>query len=147
MRVMSTASQYYFTLRILSTLLGTLVIVLITMVAGFDAATKMVILLVATAKGIETIADVIAGHLQKFERLDPGGTGSHDFVAQRLWPRLLCGFLAYAQLDCRSHRSCPEYGLQSSLSMISALFRGCLAISHSFFLFFLRKTDKGAAFG
>ena len=60
----------YFTLRILSTLLGTLVIVLITMVAGFDAATKMVILLVATAKGIETIADVIAGHLQKFERLD-----------------------------------------------------------------------------
>ena len=60
----------YFTLRMLSTLLGTLVIVLITMVAGYDAATKMVILLVATAKGIETIADVIAGHLQKFERLD-----------------------------------------------------------------------------
>jgi O-antigen/teichoic acid export membrane protein len=60
----------YFTLRTLSTLLGTLVIVLITMAAGYDAATKMVILLVATAKGIETIADVIAGHLQKFERLD-----------------------------------------------------------------------------
>ena len=60
----------YFTLRMLSTLLGTLVIVLITMVAGCDASTKMVILLVATAKGIETIADVIAGHLQKFERLD-----------------------------------------------------------------------------
>jgi O-antigen/teichoic acid export membrane protein len=60
----------YFTLRMLSTLLGTLVIVLITMAAGYDASTKMVILLVATAKGIETIADVIAGHLQKFERLD-----------------------------------------------------------------------------
>jgi O-antigen/teichoic acid export membrane protein len=60
----------YFTLRMLSTLLGTLVIVLITMVAGCDASTKMVILLVATAKGIETIADVIAGHLQKFERLE-----------------------------------------------------------------------------
>src|SRR5580698_2857023 len=60
----------YFTLRLLSTLMGTLIIVLITAVATYDASTKMVILLVAAAKGIETIADVIAGHLQKFERLD-----------------------------------------------------------------------------
>ncbi len=60
----------YFTLRLLSTLSGILVIVLITAIANCDAATKMVILLVAAAKGVETIADVIAGHLQKFERLD-----------------------------------------------------------------------------
>ena len=60
----------YFTLRLFSTLSGILVIVLITAIAAYDAATKMVILLVAAAKGVETIADVIAGHLQKFERLD-----------------------------------------------------------------------------
>lgn len=60
----------YFTLRMISTLLGALVIALITVVAGYDATTNLVILLVAAAKGIETIADVVAGHLQKFERLD-----------------------------------------------------------------------------
>ncbi len=60
----------YFTLRIISTLLGALVILLITAFAAYDIATKTVILLVASAKAVETISDVIAGHLQKFERLD-----------------------------------------------------------------------------
>ena len=60
----------YFTLRIISTLVGALVILLITSFAAYDIATKTVILLVAAAKAVETISDVIAGHLQKFERLD-----------------------------------------------------------------------------
>jgi O-antigen/teichoic acid export membrane protein len=60
----------YFTLRLTSTLLGTLAILLITAFAAYDTATKTVIVLVACAKAIETISDVIAGHLQKFERLD-----------------------------------------------------------------------------
>ena len=60
----------YFTLRMISTLLGTLVILLITAFAAYDIATKAVIALVACAKAIETISDVIAGHLQKSERLD-----------------------------------------------------------------------------
>ena len=60
----------YFTLRAVSTLLGTLVIVGIAGVVHYDLATKALIVLVACAKAVEAIADVIAGHLQKFERLD-----------------------------------------------------------------------------
>ena len=60
----------YFTLRLISTLLGTLVILLLTLFAVYDTSTKMVIALVAGAKAIETISDVIAGHLQKSERMD-----------------------------------------------------------------------------
>jgi O-antigen/teichoic acid export membrane protein len=60
----------YFTLRTISTLLGIMVIVGVTAFLRCDRITKTLILLVAFAKGIETISDVIAGHLQKFERLD-----------------------------------------------------------------------------
>lgn len=60
----------YFTLRAASTLLGILLIAGIAGLVHFDLATKVLIMLVACAKGIETISDVIAGHLQKFERLD-----------------------------------------------------------------------------
>jgi len=60
----------YFTLRCLSTLLG---IMAITGVAGFlrcDRGIKALIVVVACAKAVESISDIIAGHLQKFERLD-----------------------------------------------------------------------------
>jgi O-antigen/teichoic acid export membrane protein len=60
----------YFTLRLISTLLGVFAVLLITGLAAFDLATKIVIVLVACAKAIESISDVIAGHLQKSERLD-----------------------------------------------------------------------------
>ena len=60
----------YFTLRTISTLLGLLLIVGIAGVARYDLATKALIILVGGAKAVETIGDVIAGHLQKFERLD-----------------------------------------------------------------------------
>lgn len=60
----------YFTLRAVFTLLGLLVIVGIAGVVRYDVATKTLIMLVGGAKAVETIGDVIAGHLQKFERLD-----------------------------------------------------------------------------
>jgi len=60
----------YFTLRAMSTLLGIVAIVGIAGVLRCDLGTKALIVLVACAKAVETISDVIAGHLQKFERLD-----------------------------------------------------------------------------
>jgi O-antigen/teichoic acid export membrane protein len=60
----------YFTLRCLSTLLAVLVIAGVVIFAHYGRSTKLVILLVAAAKAIETFSDVIAGHLQKFELLD-----------------------------------------------------------------------------
>jgi O-antigen/teichoic acid export membrane protein len=60
----------YFTLRCFSTILGALAISLIVTITHYDRTTSLVILLVTTAKAIETFSDVIAGHLQKFERLD-----------------------------------------------------------------------------
>lgn len=60
----------YFTLRCLSTLIGLFVILSIVGVSRYDSTTKLVVLLVAAAKAAETFSDVIAGHLQKCERLD-----------------------------------------------------------------------------
>ena len=60
----------YFTLRALSTLLGIAAIVGIAGVLRYDPRIKALIVLVACAKAVETISDVIAGHLQKLERLD-----------------------------------------------------------------------------
>jgi O-antigen/teichoic acid export membrane protein len=78
----------YFTLRTVCTLLGVLVIVCITGLVRFDVATKVLIVLVACAKGVETISDVIAGHLQKFERLDK--------VARSLIIRGIASLVAFA---------------------------------------------------
>jgi len=60
----------YFTLRAISTLLGIVAMVGIAGVLRYDPRIKTLIVLVACAKAVETISDVIAGHLQKFERLD-----------------------------------------------------------------------------
>jgi O-antigen/teichoic acid export membrane protein len=60
----------YFTLRCLCTVLGLSVIFAIVASSRYDSTTKLVVLLVAAAKAIETVSDVIAGHLQKCERLD-----------------------------------------------------------------------------
>jgi O-antigen/teichoic acid export membrane protein len=60
----------YLTLRGIATVLGILVILGIVAFSRYDAGTKTVIVLVTMAKAIETIADVIAGQLQKFECLD-----------------------------------------------------------------------------
>jgi O-antigen/teichoic acid export membrane protein len=60
----------YFTLRFFSTLLGVLVVGIVVALAHYDRTTSLIILLVGAAKAIETFSDIIAGHLQKFERLD-----------------------------------------------------------------------------
>jgi O-antigen/teichoic acid export membrane protein len=60
----------YFTLRCLSTLVGILAICVIVSLSHYDHTTKLVLLLVTSAKAFESFSDVIAGHLQKIERLD-----------------------------------------------------------------------------
>jgi O-antigen/teichoic acid export membrane protein len=60
----------YFTLRCLATLVGVLTIIAVVALSHYDRTTKLVILLITLAKAIESFSDVIAGHLQKIERLD-----------------------------------------------------------------------------
>jgi len=60
----------YFTLRCLSTIVGALLILAIVILARYDLTTASVILLVAVAKAVEQLSDVVAGWLQKCERLD-----------------------------------------------------------------------------
>jgi O-antigen/teichoic acid export membrane protein len=78
----------YFTLRTISTLLGILAILGVAGVAHYDLARKTLIVLVACAKAVETVGDVIAGHLQKFERLDK--------VARALMLRGIASLLTFA---------------------------------------------------
>ena len=60
----------YFTLRVLTTAAGLLMIAGLMSVLHYDRVTRDVILLVATAKSIECMSDVIGGLLQLHERLD-----------------------------------------------------------------------------
>jgi len=60
----------YFTLRCLGAVAGVLLIAAIVMLARYDKATSAVVLLVAVSKAVEQVGDVVAGLLQKFERLD-----------------------------------------------------------------------------
>jgi O-antigen/teichoic acid export membrane protein len=59
----------YFTLRLLATLLGLMVIVAVLPFAGASPAVRFVILLVAVSKCIECMSDVTAGLLQREEQL------------------------------------------------------------------------------
>ena len=59
----------YFTLRLLSTLLGLLVIVALLPFTADSSAVRLVILLVAVSKCVECMSDVTAGLLQREERL------------------------------------------------------------------------------
>ncbi len=78
----------YFTLRIISTLLGIMAVAGIAGVVRYDRGTKILIALVACAKAVESISDVVAGHLQKFERLDQ--------VARALMLRGMASLLTFA---------------------------------------------------
>ena len=60
----------YFTLRILTTTAGFAAVTCLVLALPFDKTTRGVVLLVALAKSIECISDVIAGLLQLHERLD-----------------------------------------------------------------------------
>jgi O-antigen/teichoic acid export membrane protein len=60
----------YFTLRVLASLIGLLAVAAVAWSLRYDLATRMVVLLVAVSKAIESLSDVVAGRLQKHERLD-----------------------------------------------------------------------------
>lgn len=60
----------YFTLRLLTTALGLLVVAILVFTSHYDRVTRGVILLVALAKFIECLSDVIGGLLQLHGRLD-----------------------------------------------------------------------------
>lgn len=60
----------YFTLRLMASLAGLFVICAIIFAGRYDGANGAVILLVGLSKAIESLSDVIAGLLQKVERLN-----------------------------------------------------------------------------
>jgi len=59
----------YFTLRLLTTLLGLIVVVAVLPFAGASFAVRIVILLIAVSKCVECMSDVTAGLLQREEQL------------------------------------------------------------------------------
>jgi len=60
----------YLGLRSIATMLGLLVIVGITIAAGYRWQTSLVILTIGLAKGFESISDVFYGLIQQHERMD-----------------------------------------------------------------------------
>jgi O-antigen/teichoic acid export membrane protein len=60
----------YLILRCTSTAVGLAFIYTVTLLDPFDKATKAVVLLVACAKAVETLSDVVSGLLQKVERIN-----------------------------------------------------------------------------
>jgi len=95
----------YFTLRCLGNLAGIALILAIVALARYDRTTAAVILLVAVARAVEQLSDVVAGLLQKFERLDQAaraqmlrGAGSAIVFAVVLWASrsLLAAVCAFA---------------------------------------------------
>ncbi len=78
----------YFTLRLLASMVALAAVCCIVLAGRFDAATAAVIVLIGAAKAIESLSDVVAGLLQKFERLDR--------AAISLMIRGTCSVLAFA---------------------------------------------------
>jgi len=60
----------YFTLRVLASGLGLAVVAALMWRLPYDATTRWVVMLVAASKAVESLSDVVAGLLQKHERLD-----------------------------------------------------------------------------
>ncbi|GAB4180529.1 MAG: lipopolysaccharide biosynthesis protein [Coleofasciculaceae cyanobacterium] len=60
----------YLGLRLITTGLALLVIILITVVAGYRWETSLIILVVGLAKAVESVSDVFYGLLQQHERMD-----------------------------------------------------------------------------
>jgi O-antigen/teichoic acid export membrane protein len=61
---------HYFTLRFFATLVGLIVVFIISVAIRCDRVTRTVIVLVSITKALDAMSDVIAGLLQKEERLD-----------------------------------------------------------------------------
>lgn len=62
--------SHYFTLTAVSTFLGWVAIAALVIAMRYDRTTATVVVLVSSAKAVESISTVIAGLLQKHERLD-----------------------------------------------------------------------------
>jgi glycosyltransferase involved in cell wall biosynthesis/O-antigen/teichoic acid export membrane protein len=78
----------YFTLRTIATALGLGVVIGIALCSGMDLSRVVIVSLVAMTKAIEALSDVVAGLLQKTERL--------DHLATILATRGLLSMLAFA---------------------------------------------------
>lgn len=59
----------YFTLRILASLAGVLTVAVVSLSLNYDVGTRLVIFLLGVAKAIESLGDVVAGLLQRIERI------------------------------------------------------------------------------
>ena len=60
----------YFTVRVAGTCIGLIVVAFILVASRYGRSTCFVVMLVAAAKAVESFTDIIAGLLQKYERLD-----------------------------------------------------------------------------
>jgi O-antigen/teichoic acid export membrane protein len=78
----------YFGLRLITTSLALVGIVLISLVAGYGPETGLVILIVGLAKAFESLSDVFYGRLQQRERM--------DLIAKSM---MIKGFLSLAMLS------------------------------------------------
>jgi O-antigen/teichoic acid export membrane protein len=64
------AFSHYFTVTAVSTILGWIAIAALVVAMRYDTTTAAVIVLVSSAKAVESMSTVVAGLLQKHERLD-----------------------------------------------------------------------------
>ncbi len=62
--------KYYIWLRVITTLIAILVIVVIAKIGGYSAESTVVMLVIGVGKGLDSIGDVIHGHFQQIERMD-----------------------------------------------------------------------------
>ncbi|MUG99575.1 oligosaccharide flippase family protein [Scytonema sp. UIC 10036] len=60
----------YLGLRLLTTTLALVTVVLVTLIAGYRWETSIIILVIGLAKGLESFSDVIYGLIQQNERMD-----------------------------------------------------------------------------
>ncbi|MGM0804975.1 MAG: oligosaccharide flippase family protein [Bacillota bacterium] len=59
----------YFSMRVLTTLIAFLIVILISIFSGFEKTTIIVIIFLAIAKFFESISDILYGYLQKCEQM------------------------------------------------------------------------------
>jgi O-antigen/teichoic acid export membrane protein len=60
----------YFGLRLVTTSLAYVVIVVVTLLSGYEGITAAVILLIGLSKSFEAVSDIFFGLLQQYERMD-----------------------------------------------------------------------------
>jgi O-antigen/teichoic acid export membrane protein len=67
--------RHYFTLRLLASLGGIGIATSVAMISRYSHSTVMIVFLLSIAKAIESVSDVVAGLLQKHERMDQVAIG------------------------------------------------------------------------